>query len=185
VHALEEGRTGREQSTAHILQKRQEIAAMRSAVPEDPRANRYFLIAALNDVAPQFEQHLLWENVIPEGVVSNQMFAAFQACPGMYSGTEMVEQWTMLESNRDKTVITIDAGHVTADPVHVDARPNVRIQPDVMAYRNGKRIPFEGALTSAKLEELLAQGHIVIKNEGQHWRSVCAPGERPAAVPSA
>jgi hypothetical protein len=185
VHALEESRTGREQSAAHILQKRQEIAAMRSANPEDPRGNRYLLIAALNDVAPQFEQHLLWENVIPEGVVSNQMFAAFQACPGMYSGTEMVEQWTMLESNRDKMVITIDKGHVIADPDHVDARPSVRIQPDVMAYRNGKRIPFEGALTSAKLEELLAQGHIVIKNEGQHWRSVCAPGERPAAVPSA
>lgn len=171
VHALEEGKTGLEQSPEDVLLMRQEIAAMRSSNPDDYRSNRSALVQALNDTAPRFAPDLSWDQLVPEEV-SNELFAAFQACPGMYSGTDMIAQWTMLPGNRDKTVIAIDDGGRT--PTLEDGR-RAEIQPDVMAYRNGERVSIGGKLTNAMLDDHLRRGDIVIKQSGQHWQSLNVP----------
>jgi len=170
LHALEEGRTSQKQNVQHILDLRQKVTGMRRANPGDPRGNRYSLVSALKDVAPRLDEPWQWDHIVPKEGVSNELLAAFDACPGMYGGTDMIIQWTMLEGNRDKTVIAVDAGYT--DP------SGVRIQPDFMAYKNGQQVSLgDSMLTNDRLNDLLKEKYIVIRNKDQHWQSVYLPSE--------
>lgn len=57
-----------------------------------------------------FREKPLLDKFIPgDKHISDEVYAAFQACPGFHEGYETVAQWTLLEANKGKTVLYLDA----------------------------------------------------------------------------
>lgn len=153
-HALE----GRTLNGAEILTIRKQVADARlserylsRADPNATRANAHFLHLALSQstsTPPERLDVLRGKDHVPHAV-----FAAFQACPGIYEGVEGIVQWTLLEQNRGKTVVAMDSGRVEF-------------------YKDGDKLEVGEAMTEDLIRRHVDAGSIVLYKADDHWQRV-------------
>ncbi len=147
-HAL----AGKNLSENEIIGLRARIADIKRNASDEERdknMNANQLVAGLSQtpaIGPEKAMQLMFgRHAIP-----NDVYAKFQAIPGMYAGEDELKQWTLLEDNKDKTVVVIDSNQTPA------------------AFKNGNRAP----IAPNELDGQVEQANLLLYKSANHWEQI-------------
>lgn len=92
--------------------------------------------------------------------ISDEIFAAFQACPGFLEGHDTIAQWTLLQENKGKTVLCLDVEKNSAVFLHDGRVCKVEMRNDES---------FESLISRHITED---NRNLVLKCSGGDWQRV-------------
>lgn len=148
-HAL----SGRNLSANEILEVRNDIANnVEENNPDQVNVmNAYHIAAALSQSGAmrgsELEELMRGRDKIP-----NRVYASSLRIPGLYAGEPELQQWSLLDKNKDKNIVVIST------------REDERLR----VFRNGG---IEHML-SERMDELASQADILLYKEDVHWTQI-------------
>lgn len=148
-HAL----AGKDLSENEIIGLRARIAEIKRNASDEERdknMNANQLVAGLSQT-PAIGPEKAIQLMFGRHAIPNDVYAKFQAIPGMYAGEDELKQWTLLEDNKDKTVFVIDSGNQT-----------------LAAFKNGNRATIE----ANELDGQVQQANLLLYKTASHWEQI-------------
>lgn len=115
---------------------------------EGMNLNAYQLVEGLLQT-PEFRSSAI-KMMDGRHAIPNDVYANFQAIPGMYAGEDELSQWIELEENRNKTVVVIDEDGTYA------------------MFRNRERT----SIPADQLDHHVEAADIVLYKTPQHWEQI-------------
>jgi hypothetical protein len=179
-HALE-GNAGHSSLVLHdVIRHRAHVAQVRMHMPEDERmknSNGHEVALALNQSAGDGYGDA-------RRPVSNAMFAALQAIPGVFAGDTEIQQWLDVPGNPVKSVVVIDAQRgnealVTMTRGVRSSTPIARLGDTEDAISAQIASALQNAIAAENNPEQTTD-HIALYRTAIHWQRITGLAPAPA-----